>query len=42
MEMEQMMASLLVEIRTNQEEMKENIRTIKVKMDTNLRELKNT
>jgi hypothetical protein len=36
MEMEQMMAYLLAEIRTNQEEMKENIRT----NDANLKEMK--
>jgi hypothetical protein len=36
MEVEQMMACLLAEIRTSQEEMREEIKTNQAKMDTSL------
>jgi hypothetical protein len=40
MEMEQVMVHLLAEIRTNQKETKEGIRTNKAKVDANLKEMK--
>jgi hypothetical protein len=42
MEVEQMMACLLAEIRRNREEMREEMRTNRAKMDANLKEMKET